>query len=64
MCHLPFTLNNNPSCLHHNHETGEVYGFAHRDCNRMEGFFGKLTTAQQVRFLQTQFPDVVKALRK
>jgi Recombination endonuclease VII len=29
-------------CLHHDHTTGEVIGFAHRECNALEGQLKKL----------------------
>jgi hypothetical protein len=32
----------NAPCLHHNHETGKVIGFAHRECNSLEGQLRKL----------------------
>jgi hypothetical protein len=28
-------------CLHHNHKTGEVIGFAHNRCNWLEGMINK-----------------------
>lgn len=45
-------------CLHHNHETGEVIGFAHRECNSLEGQLQKLGTRLPI-FLKNFFPTQV-----
>jgi hypothetical protein len=44
-------------CLHHNHETGEVVGFAHRECNSLEGQLQKLGHKIPI-FLKNFFPQV------
>lgn len=54
--------NGEAPCLHHNHETGQVVGFVHRGCNRIEGFFQKLNSKKQINILKNFFPDVVTAL--
>jgi Recombination endonuclease VII len=47
----------NAPCLHHNHETGEVVGFAHRECNSLEGQLQKLGVRLPI-FLKNFFPQV------
>ena len=61
ICNEQFDADITPH-LHHDHDTGKVHGYAHGMCNKAEGQFGVLTLKQQVKFLQTQFPEVVKAL--
>jgi hypothetical protein len=46
-------------CLHHNHETGEVIGFAHRECNSLEGQLAKLGSRLPI-FLRNFFSEVVR----
>lgn len=41
--------------LHHNHQTGEVIGFAHGLCNSIEGFLSKLSETARARFLKNVF---------
>lgn len=45
-------------CLHHNHSTGEVIGFAHRECNSLEGQLSKLGTRLST-FLKNFFPELI-----
>lgn len=45
-------------CLHHDHNTGEVVGFAHRECNSLEGQLKKLGTRLPT-FLKNFFPGLV-----
>jgi hypothetical protein len=43
--------------LHHNHDTGEVYGFAHALCNRLAGLLDKkLTPELQAEFFKRACP--------
>lgn len=44
--------------LHHNHKTGEVYGFCHSNCNVAEGLLSKLTVEQRKHFIKEFFPEV------
>lgn len=49
--------------LHHNHETGLVYGFVISRCNAAEGYVGKIgDSAAQARWFKYHFPDAVKEL--
>lgn len=56
---LDFTLNKfKAPCMHHSHETGEVIGFAHRECNALEGQLQKLGSRLPI-FLKNFFPQQV-----
>lgn len=44
-------------CLHHDHITGGVVGFAHRECNALEGQLQKLGN-RLIVFLKNFFPQV------
>ena len=46
-------------CLHHNHDTGEVVGFSHRECNSLEGQLQKLGNRLPT-FIKNFFPHLVK----
>lgn len=48
------------SHLHHNHATGEVYGFCHSLCNQAEGMLSKMKFEEKVNFLSVFFPEVFK----
>jgi hypothetical protein len=42
---------NEDADLHHDHLTGEVYGFAHRGCNIAHGWLMRLSTKDRRSFL-------------
>jgi hypothetical protein len=46
-------------CLHHNHKTGEFIGFAHRECNALEGQLQKLGSRLPI-FIKNFFPYLAK----
>lgn len=49
--------------LHHNHDTGEVYGFAHALCNRLTGLLNKeLTPESQAEFFKNACPKAFELL--
>ena len=49
--------------LHHNHDTGEVYGFAHALCNRLMGLLNKeLTPESQAEFFKNACPKAFELL--
>lgn len=52
--------------LHHNHETGLVYGLTTETCNVTQGYFEKIgqgDPASQAGWLKHHFPEVVKYLK-
>jgi recombination endonuclease VII len=52
--------------LHHDHKTGEVYGFVTPHCNSAEGHFSKIGNgdpALQIEWLKYHFPDVIERLK-
>ena len=44
--------------LHHNHETGEVYGYAHGRCNQVEEFISPLVA--RVKELEEDFSPILE----
>ena len=50
------------ACLHHNHQTGEVVGFAHSICNLIEGKFLLLTLEQRICLLDNFFPETTSKI--
>jgi len=45
--------------LHHNHDTGEVLGYIHNICNRLEGALRKYIGVDNLHiFLINMFPEV------
>lgn len=46
-------------CIHHNHETGELIGFAHRECNMLEGQLQKLGE-RLPNFIKNFFPRLME----
>lgn len=51
-------------CLHHDHDTGKVFGFAHRFCNMFEGQTRRLGSKKIVALLINFFPNVVVELKR
>ncbi len=52
--------------LHHNHKTGEVYGFVTKVCNSVEGLFSKIGAGDfvlQKKWLEYHFPEIIGAFR-
>jgi len=47
--------------LHHDHKTGQVYGFITMNCNTTEGSFSKIENKR--KWLEYHFPDIVGGLR-
>lgn len=41
--------------LHHDHETGQVHGFAHQLCNQAEGMLMKMAPENRAHFIRTAF---------
>ena len=58
-CEEPLYWSGQTPCLHHNHETGNVIGFAHRFCNTLEGFLVKLGPKRMAVLLKNFFPEQV-----
>jgi len=48
--------------LHHDHNTGYVFGFCHPSCNHAEGMISKLTLAQRLCFFKNFFPETCDKL--
>jgi hypothetical protein len=44
--------------LHHNHETGHVGGFIHRNCNLLEGLLVSFDTRTLIKLLENFSPEV------
>lgn len=45
--------------LHHNHDTGEVLGYTHNICNRLEGSLRKYVGVENLpTFLRNMFPEI------
>jgi hypothetical protein len=51
--------------LHHDHMTGEVYGFVTKKCNSAQGLFSKIGDGNlnaQLNWLKFHFPDIVQRI--
>jgi hypothetical protein len=49
--------------LHHNHKTGEVYGFVTKYCNSAQGLFSRIGNGNmelQVKWLEYHFPHITE----
>jgi hypothetical protein len=44
--------------LHHDHDTGEVFGYAHPVCNNIEGYIKSLGPSAAVKFLRNMLRKV------
>jgi hypothetical protein len=53
--------------LHHNHETGEVYGFVTSQCNLAQGYVKKVgynNPSSQASWLKFHFPEIVEIIKE
>jgi hypothetical protein len=62
-CEEPLDWDGQSPCLHHDHESGAVFGFAHRFCNVFEGQSQELGIKRLVSILKNFFPKVVEELK-
>lgn len=63
-CGLSLDWSKGKTCLHHSHETGEVFGFVHRFCNTVEGYLKKMGSSRASALIKNFFPDIVMRLKR